>query len=1074
MADILHHAVPVEIGSDHLSTASSSGSSSRRRKQTSSSSSTTSSPRKQRDSATTPKSSLKKKSKSVDDRGETATASFQELVEHERPLPPSTTSTSSSRHHRHHKGSSSEQASGKKKSSKSSKRADEQQEEEGERRRHRHHHRSKQGEVDEEGSRASRSRHHHGEREKKQAGHGSSERKRHHRKSSKSSKSQERQDEGAEHHDDIYDRPKIPAVPCLNNRHEEDVDVADNANCEAGSQQQQQQLYENFDYTGSGRTDEGYNGDDDQVLYDVPRSNKVVGNDSEGGDAIYVNDAFPQQEYDVPRVQQPGKKSLSELIPEEYDVPKIRDSLSTIEEEHQDYEVGGGPEVNLTPKSDYGRDINYSPPKFGHKGSPPPSGSSSSSGYRSSSSPSIHSDELYVNEIITSSGVTLPLPSPGDDRETRDIAVETTLERKAQQQQQQQQHQQYQQQTDSRKVPKVTLAVDDSLKREKAREQERARGDEIEREIRRRRKEDSKHRESASDMHQFVDNRTSSTLVRKHNSSSRDNKDSSDLSLTRKNRKKLDEKHVENGNSEGHFEQHKSQYLQERSTSSTKKSARPISHEFNIEKSVPRWDVPNDDFVAIGEITGDCIELKTPTSSPTPIKEVAHEKSSTVERRRPRPLSPPPPPPPPAPATKYHLEEKKESANIPSRKPVTSYTFSLKKEDEKHEPRKDRTGKQTSETDAGTKERKKTPMKDRSVDVYHETVRQRVSSKGERKNAAASVFTTKNSGLDGGRPIKASKNSNKVKAYEYNEQCLDSPPKVQQSTKQHHHQNIVDPSAEDNNKEVAEENDNEDMPSVKQLRSKFEQSQKDQLADEGLSRASPSSAADSEKKGFKKKVGGGGFLVMSSLTRRSAASVGRSLKGYFADMDKANNRSKANVREKPIIAEYATGQQSGKDSNRGSPDRTLRSGAPLHHLEPASTEAEFRRSAAVLNQEKTLPPLVDAMGKWSPLGFVARLYTMQKISTDEAAKHSADAAYMEGYLERLPQGKRRPTAWHSWKKVYVVADAGVLALSADKESRATVVLETIELFGGKIELLDSDEETLIRISDRRDHCLSLR
>lgn len=32
-------------------------------------------------------------------------------------------------------------------------------------------------------------------------------------------------------------------------------------------------------------------------------------------------------------------EAFEELIPVEYDIPKIRDSLSTIEEEHQEYDV---------------------------------------------------------------------------------------------------------------------------------------------------------------------------------------------------------------------------------------------------------------------------------------------------------------------------------------------------------------------------------------------------------------------------------------------------------------------------------------------------------------------------------------------------------------------------------------------------------------------------------------------------------------------------------------------------------------------------------------------------------------
>ena len=139
---------------------------------------------------------------------------------------------------------------------------------------------------------------------------------------------------------------------------------------------------------------------------------------------------------------------LEELIPVEYDVPKIRDSLSTIEEEHQEYDVPRNCVIKTTTAAavaDFDDNID---PGIGHnseenlyenqayldpgsdKKRSDSRGSNNnaiyanqdnvvsnstafcsefsvvsstntddrSSGYRSSSSPSIQSEELYVNE----------------------------------------------------------------------------------------------------------------------------------------------------------------------------------------------------------------------------------------------------------------------------------------------------------------------------------------------------------------------------------------------------------------------------------------------------------------------------------------------------------------------------------------------------------------------------------------------------------------------------------------------------------------------------------------------------
>jgi hypothetical protein len=86
-----------------------------------------------------------------------------------------------------------------------------------------------------------------------------------------------------------------------------------------------------------------------EALYDVPRSNRRVSSTAApalpkqlekqlekqlASEAIYVNDDFEgsgvESTYDVPR-----NDDFAFPVPDNYDVARTRDSLSTIEEEHQ-------------------------------------------------------------------------------------------------------------------------------------------------------------------------------------------------------------------------------------------------------------------------------------------------------------------------------------------------------------------------------------------------------------------------------------------------------------------------------------------------------------------------------------------------------------------------------------------------------------------------------------------------------------------------------------------------------------------------------------------------------------------
>ncbi len=570
---------------------------------------------------------------------------------------------------------------------------------------------------------------------------------------------------------------------------------------------------------------------------------------------------------------------------------------------------------------------------------------------------------------------------------------------------------------------------------------------------------------------------------------------------------------------------------------------------FGTSSNLPQFEVPSDDFVAIGEIAGDCIELKTPpTLSGAP--------------------SPPPPalaPPPPAPPPLYFTEAKakpapievpeaKEEAGVPEEAPMgttasrltassggprkssssSSYAFGVDftpiREAQTRfgevsrpfsspppppapapafeEPcRRENSPKEVENVQpASTLEgKKKQTMKDRSVDVYNETVRQRkAASKNEKKASYKTVFKSFGDREDDSVPKPRKEEAPREERQRKNKEDrrISEREGIRETTPPPQPPLPVQGQSSD---VVTGQEESEDMPSVRQLRSRFESDLASSQGGGGGGTGRASSppnpkfvekdspiVVEGKKKNNQKKAlshrkdfGGGGLMVMSSLTRRSAVTVGRSLKGYFKEADKKNKAEKGNA------SREEEREDSPKRSNRVKDSRKIFDSADMSAEKSAFTSPRSKappspRPQKIYEEERPplrkvplqvlsgeeLPPLVDSEGRWSPLAFVARLYALQKLDKDEVGKNSADAARLEGVLERLPQGKKRPTLWHSWKKIFAVADAGVLITYADETK--TVALETVELFGGKVALEEDGEMVMLRVVDRRDHSISLR
>ena len=98
---------------------------------------------------------------------------------------------------------------------------------------------------------------------------------------------------------------------------------------------------------------------------------------------------------------------------------------------------------------------------------------------------------------------------------------------------------------------------------------------------------------------------------------------------------------------------------------------------------------------------------------------------------------------------------------------------------------------------------------------------------------------------------------------------------------------------------------------------------------------------------------------------------------------------------------------------------------------------------------------------WDPQYVVRCLYTMEASPAAVEDPGQASCPSIEGYMERLPPGRKKSTMWNSWKKQYFVARGGVLHVY---ESRAQdTEVDKFEMFGGNVDFMDSN---MLGIQDR--------
>ena len=158
-------------------------------------------------------------------------------------------------------------------------------------------------------------------------------------------------------------------------------------------------------------------------------------------------------------------------------------------------------------------------------------------------------------------------------------------------------------------------------------------------------------------------------------------------------------------------------------------------------------------------------------------------------------------------------------------------------------------------------------------------------------------------------------------------------------------------------------------------------------------------------------------------------------------------------------------------------------------LQQQLTRRDVKKKESPVNAESLeSPPLVNRTKKqdvnshedetkWDPEIFVKSLYNLPALDESHligddgpvSLDSSQSCPSIEGYMEKLPAGRKRPTLWNSWKKHYFVARNGILHIYSNKSQ--TELLEKLELFGGQVDFMDS---SMLGIEDRRGQYVVVR
>ncbi|XP_022244923.1 uncharacterized protein LOC106462082 isoform X2 [Limulus polyphemus] len=104
---------------------------------------------------------------------------------------------------------------------------------------------------------------------------------------------------------------------------------------------------------------------------------------------------------------------------------------------------------------------------------------------------------------------------------------------------------------------------------------------------------------------------------------------------------------------------------------------------------------------------------------------------------------------------------------------------------------------------------------------------------------------------------------------------------------------------------------------------------------------------------------------------------------------------------------------------------------------------------------------------WDPTDLLMELYKIEISSQDR--QESTTYVNTEGYLEKLPSGRKSVTYWNPWKRKYFCARDGFLCSYDSIQSEKPN--QKIQLMGGVVEVLDNN---VIGIDDKKGHYVVVR
>lgn len=107
--------------------------------------------------------------------------------------------------------------------------------------------------------------------------------------------------------------------------------------------------------------------------------------------------------------------------------------------------------------------------------------------------------------------------------------------------------------------------------------------------------------------------------------------------------------------------------------------------------------------------------------------------------------------------------------------------------------------------------------------------------------------------------------------------------------------------------------------------------------------------------------------------------------------------------------------------------------------------------------------------QWNPTSLLDDLYRIQQLISDEANGNDHPAAVaIEGALDKLPSGRRKATFWNAWKRRFFQAKDGYLYCHQNSQSEKPNIV--FQLVGGQVEI----DNNMISIDDGKGHYMVVR